>query len=171
MIRIPLTIGMLAALCVLCLGCDRRLRKTEVTVEQLVASFADAKLRNATDVQYVIANASASPRAILFVNLDWAIMDPMRERFAEFSIEYRQIHPNEPLLFHFVDCTQVTNGYGPLRSLPGWQELHDAAGTSLIHGCGELVWIENGRVLHVEPILNYESTSDLIDKTESLMPT
>lgn len=166
LIRIPATICVLVFL-----GCDRHEESPEMPVDELVASLSSASLETEDDVQRVVSNAAASPRAVMFVHLDWAIMEPQRTRFVEFVLDYQRLHPDDPLLFHYVDCTPVTSGYRPLRSLPGWQELHEAAGTSLIHGWGELVWMEHGRVLHVERILNFDSTSQLVEKTETLMPT
>jgi hypothetical protein len=54
--------------------------------------------------------------------------------------------------------------------MPFFPTIGGEGATSLIHGWGELVWMEKGRVLHVERILNYESTSELIQKTETLIP-
>jgi hypothetical protein len=125
---------------------------------------------SASDVQRIISTAAAADRAILFIHVDWALMEPQRTRFVEFINDYLRLHPQDDLGFYYVDCTSVTDGYAPFRSLTGWRELEVAAGTSLIHGWGELVWMEQGRVLHVERILNFESTSELIQKTEALIP-
>lgn len=168
-LQIPTRI-LIAAFVLMIVGCDRNEPESKTQVAGLVATFASASLETEADVANVVSNAAASQRAIMFVNLDWAIMEPQRTRFAQFVLNYRHKHPDDPVLFYYVDCTPVTNGYAPLRSLSGWQELQDAAGTSLIHGWGELVWMERGRVLHVERILNFDSTSKLIEKTESLMP-
>lgn len=172
---------LLVLLCMLAIwGCNRDAPETEVRVDEtvaslevdeLVASFDNVNLETEADVQHVVSNAAASPRAIMFVHLDWASMEPQRTRFAEFMLEYQRTYPDGQILFHYVDCTPVTNGYAPLRSLPGWQKLHEAAGTSLIHGWGELVWMEKGRVLHVERILDCGSAAELVEKTDRLLPT
>jgi hypothetical protein len=169
-IRAKMQIRTVMLLCLLSAygGCARVEPTLELTADEIVASFVNARLESETDVQRVIDNAVASEQAILFVNLDWAIMQPQRKQFAEFMIEYQRRHPANSLMFHYVDCTQITSGYSPLRSLPGWQEL-ETNGQSLIHGWGELVWMERGHVLHVEPILNFETVSDLVRKTEQIM--
>lgn len=152
------------------LGCERASQNVDLPVNEMVASFESAKLESKEDVQRVVTNAALSERAIMFVNVDWAIMEPQRTRFAQFAINYHQANPDDSVLFHYVDCTPVTNGYAPLRSLTGWRELQKAAGTALIHGWGEIVWMHKGRVLHVERILNFETTKDLMEKTKSLLP-
>ena len=152
------------------LGCERDSRNVDLPVKEMVASFGSARLETKEDVQRVVTNAALSERAIVFVNVDWAIMEPQRTRFAQFVINYHRKHPDDSVLFHYVDCTPVTNGYAPLKSLAGWRDLQKAAGTALIHGYGEIVWMHNGRVLHVEGILNFETTEDLIEKTRTLMP-
>lgn len=151
-----------------CIGCNRVEPPVEISVDEIVASFANASLESAEDVQCVVGNAAASEQAILFVNLDWAIMQPQRRQFAEFMIEYQRKHPINSLVFHYVDCTPLKSGYAPLRNLPGWQEL-ESNGQSLIHGWGELVWMKRGRVLHVERIINFDTASGLVRKTDQIL--
>ena len=96
-------------------------------------------------------------------------MARQRSRFAAFKRDYEIKHPTSDLEFHYIDCTPVTSGYEPLRKLDGWQTLEDKNnGSSLVHGYGELVWCKNGRVMHVERPLDFDSTFAMIDKTESL---
>lgn len=170
--------GLCAVVCVLaCVSCDRTEPQVAVIVrpsvglrvDEIVTSLEDASLETEADVERAVANASASERAVIFVHVDWAPMLQQQRRFAEFMLAYQQKHPTDPLMFHYVDCTPVTDGYAPLRSLPGWRELQEAAGVSLIHGHGEMVWLKRGRVLRVEPILNFNSAAALVRKTETLM--
>jgi hypothetical protein len=151
------------------IGCSKR--DPELTVDMLAGSLQDVNLETEADVQAAVSNAAGAPRAIIFVHVDWAIMEPQRTVFAEFMLEYQRKNPDHSILFHYVDCTPVTSGYRPLTLLPGWLELQEAAGTSLIHGWGEIVWMAHGQVLHVERILNFDSAAELIAKTESLMLT
>jgi hypothetical protein len=96
-------------------------------------------------------------------------MEPQRTRFDEFVSEYLRLNPRDNLGFYYIDCTSITDGYAPLKKLTGWAEVEGAAATSLIHGWGELVWMEQGRVLHVERILNFRTISQLLQKTEGLL--
>jgi hypothetical protein len=152
------------------LGCQQR-EYTPIEpvtqVQELARTLSAVQLRTEADVQGVVSHAAACERAILFVNVDWAIMEPQQTRFAQFAFDWHETHPNDDVQFHYVDCT-VTHNYGPLRSLAGWAELEKQAG-GLIHGWGELVWMEKGRVLHVERILNFQSSVQLIDKTNALL--
>lgn len=151
-----------------CICCTRVDPPKEVSVDELLASFVGTRLETEVGVQHVVNNAAASERAILFVHVSWAVMRPQQQQFAQFMIEYQHKHPDDPLMFYYVDCTPITSDYAPLRSLPGWQEL-EPTGQSLIQGWGELVWMEHGRVLYVERILNFKTASDLVRKTEQIM--
>jgi hypothetical protein len=146
----------------------RRQRAEEV--DRLVASFEKASLETPEQVEHVVANAESSERAVLFLHVDWAVMAQQHERFAEFILDFQQAHPRDGVGFHFVDCTPVTRGYAPLRELNGWQGLEDhVGGSSLIHGWGEVVWMEGGRVLQVKPILHFESSEELVRFTKGLL--
>jgi hypothetical protein len=149
-------------------GCER----SELTsrYKEISANIAASSLTSDFEVQRIVSSAAAAERAIVFVHVGWAPMEPQRTRYAQFAHDYLELHPQENLEFYYVDCTPVTSGYAPLKRLAGWAELEAAAGASLIQGWGELVWMERGRVLHVERIQNFESISGLLNKTEALMP-
>jgi hypothetical protein len=150
-------------------GCNRTQTEVALTADELAQTFAAVNAVTEADVQSVVSNAAASERAIMFIHVDWALMEPQRTKFADFAIGYQRVHPNDNVAFHYVDCTPIDSGYRPLRSLAGWSVLEDAVGTSLVHGWGEFVWLERGRVLHVQRISESDSTAQLIKKTESMM--
>src|SRR5690606_9152797 len=145
--------------------------KREQQIELQLTSFSAASLDTPEQVEHVVANAASSERAVLFIHVDWAIMSPQHDRFAEFATDFQQAEPGNQVGFHFVDCTPVSQGYAPLKALPGWMDLQREAGGSLIHGWGEVVWMDEGRVLHVQKILDFPSSKELIAMTESLMPS
>jgi hypothetical protein len=95
-------------------------------------------------------------------------MEPHRSRYIDFVLNFRRKHPTEDVQFHYVDCT-AAHGYGPLRGIAGWREHEGEPRQSLIHGMGEIVWLENGRLLRVERVLRYESAQQLVELTEQLM--
>jgi len=149
------------------LGCDGMNSKTQPAEES--SDFTFSRLESAEDVQRAVDQATSRPNSILLVHVDWAPMVHQRQRFAEFKRRYETRYPNSDLGFAYIDCTAITEGYAPLRSLPGWKELEEQNnGSSLVHGYGELVWCKNGVVLHVESPLNFHSADALIAKTESL---
>lgn len=149
------------------LGCDH-MKSTTHTAEEL-SELAFSRLETAEDVQHAVDRATSRTHAILFVHVDWAPMLHQRQRFAEFKRAYKTRYPKSDLIFKYIDCTAITEGYEPLRKLPGWTELEaHNNGASLVHGYGELVWCNNGRVVHVESPLNFGSANALIAKTESL---
>ena len=88
--------------------------------------------------------------------------------FIEFCEAYSSIRGLPATGFHYIDCTSVTDGYGPLRNLDGWKELESRrGGGSLIHGRGEVVWLDHGRALAVQR-LDYDMTpADLLILTLS----
>jgi hypothetical protein len=159
----------LVGLSLLLTGCDRPQNTPPISVEELTASLRAATLETEAAVERVVSIAAASERAVMFVHVDWAIMGPQRTRFAEFMRDYNRSHPGNNLGFYYVDCTAITSGYAPLTKLPGWAELEAAAGTSLLHGYGELVWLERGRVVGVKQILSFATTAELMQETERLM--
>ena len=87
------------------IGCERESQNSDLPLNEMVASFESARLETEEDVQRVVTNAALSERAIMFVNVDWAFMEPQRTRFAQFAIKYHQTNPDDSVLFHCVDCT------------------------------------------------------------------
>lgn len=102
--------------------------------------FADS--RTESDVDDAMATVVASHRAIIFLHVDWAVIEPQRSRFIEFMREYQRTHVVDSIQFHYVDITP-SHSYAPIRSIAGWKQLEDAAGQSLIHGWGELAWLQD----------------------------
>ncbi len=150
-----------------CIGCTAEV--PERRVDELAESVAAVECQTEEDVRRVVAHAGTSHRAVLFIHVDWAVMAPQRRLIAEFAAHYHQVLPGSDLLFHYVDCSPVTHDYAPLRELDGWKELEDAAGGgSLIGGAGELVWMHRGRVLHVESIIGFKSSSSFVQKTKDI---
>lgn len=147
-------------------GCSRS-TKTSTPNADVLASFESVHFQTPAEVQHVIDHALDSEHAVIFVNLRWATLQFEQRRFAQFALDYRSLYPDDSVLFHYLDCTPITDDYTPLSSMPGWKEL-EKPGRSLIQGYGELVWIRHGRVVHVEPSTNFQVTSDLIHKTEEL---
>jgi hypothetical protein len=152
------------------IACGRTQPEPAKVFNEFSANNAPPRLNSPSDVQRVVTSAATAERAILFIHVDWAPMTQQRTRFDDYVSDYQHSHPQDDLAFYYVDCTSITESYAPLKRLAGWKELEGEAGTSLIHGYGELVWMEQGRVVHVERILNFESTSELLQKTEALIP-
>jgi hypothetical protein len=148
-------------------GCHSSDVKQSETQAELPLSYETLKSVHA--VEAAISQATSSKKAIMLIHVNWAPMNLQRQRFGEFVSDYRSRFPDGEITFHYIDCTTITQNYAPLVSMPGWKELEIAKGNqSLLHGYGELVWCHNGRVLHVEKPLNYDTASALTDKTISL---
>ena len=152
-------------------GCDKPANQSDV--EQLIRSFENVSaLANQESVQQIVDHATRCERAVVFINVNWSLTSQICQRkFAEFAIEYSTHQSVDPAMFHFVEAAPVsTNGYRPLRSVPGWQQLiTNNAGTAMIHGEGEVAWIENGRVLDVRSIYGM-SVIELAELTAKIMP-
>lgn len=147
--------------------CDRP--PAETPVDEFVATLERVDFDTEAQVETVVANAASSTRAIVFVHVDWALMAMQQKLFAEFFLDYQRRFPDDPVQFHYVDCTPVDHSYAPLKALAGWREIEESKGMSLIHGWGELVWMKQGRVVHVEQIINFNSAEQLTKKTEALL--
>jgi len=145
-----------------------RAKLTSSLVDEMLQSFKVARRSSAADVQHVVDHAASSERSIMFIDICWSMTAKIGSyRFAEFIVEYQNAHPNDPVMFYYVDCSHGANGYAPFRSLPGWKDL-ETAGQSLISGNGELVWMHQGEVLRVEPIGRTQTNSELIRMTDRL---
>ena len=137
-------------------------------VDEIIQSFKDTGRSPAADVQHVVDHAASSERSVMFIDICWSTTSKIGSyRFAEFIVEYQNAHPNDPVMFYYVDCPHGANGYAPFRSLPGWKDL-ETDGQSLICGNGELVWMHQGEVLRVEPIGRTQTNSELIRMTDRL---
>ena len=159
----------LALALVASLGCNRMEPEPEGRAAGEIEQCAFSRLETAEEVQLAVHEATSWPDAVILVHVSWAPMVHQRKRFTEFVRAYKTKYPKSDLAFRYIDCTPISGGYEPLRSLPGWKELEELNnGSSLVHGYGELAWLKNGRVLHVERPLNFETPDALIAKTESL---
>lgn len=167
--RIVATTIVLTWIFVLSTGCQETGPSAESLAERLVAQFATISSETVTDVEHVVAHAANSERSIMFIHVDWSFMTLGQRMYSRFITEYFQNHPDDNLLFHYVDCTPVTNGYQPLWNLPGWKELMDS-GNAGIHGWGELVWMDHGRVIHIQRIDDFDTANDLVEWTEKILP-
>ena len=128
--------------------------------------FSVPSLKTPTAVRHALANAVNSDRAIVFVHVDWSFMEPQRSLFLSLMEKYHQQFPNEPVGFHYVDCTSIPGNYTPLTSLPGWpgsgREYYVQHGTA---GWGDAIWIDHGVVQHVESLHETKDVDELMKKT------
>lgn len=151
-------------LAVMALGCT----DTGVDIEQraVAFNFPVPTLESPEQVEDALRNAINSEFAIVFVHMDWAIMQPQRELFISFMLRYHQHFPDRSVGYHYVDCTPITSDYTPLKSLPGWpgsgREIYARQGTG---GWGDVIWIDHGVVQHVETIQESNDVDELIAKT------
>lgn len=152
-----------------CLACHYLLCEHAPYTNVLSRDLSAANLDSEEAVQRVVSNAVASRRAVLLIHVDWAPMEQQRRRYIEFMLNFRRTHPTEDVQFHYVDCT-AAHGYGPLHRISGWREHEGEPRQSLIHGMGEIVWLENGHLLRVERILRFETVEQIVELTEQLMP-
>ncbi|MDB5335082.1 MAG: hypothetical protein JWN70_701 [Planctomycetaceae bacterium] len=120
-----------------------------------------------TDIDAAIGEAVAANFSILFVHVSWAPMKLQRDLFLRFAADCQNKSPGV-ICFRYIDFTDVSDDYPQLFSLPGWAELRQQSGNAMIHGYGELVWMDHGNVVHVERTLNYKNESELTAKTNSL---
>jgi len=113
--RIQLVMALMVGMSGIC-GCKNPSEEVRANaeVEKMVASFHSAKLESDEAIQRVVDNAVKSERAILFINVDWALMEPQKNRFADFAFTYHKDDSKEFVHFHFVDFTSSSNNYHQL---------------------------------------------------------
>jgi len=165
-----LTVAMFLA--VVCFGCNpgtsREAESSEAfpypPVDELLESFRTVSFETEEDVRAAIEVATKPPTSVCYLHLGWSIPSEWHKRtFEEFVVEYHRSRPESPFSFHLIDCTPITSDYSSLYPLPGWER-----GKHAIFGNGEIMWMRNGRVVHVESILGFDSVGDLIEKTATL---
>ncbi len=138
------------------------------SAEALYQSFDATRGMSENAVAIAVENAANSQRAVVFVYVDWAFMRPQLDRFAEFAIAWQSNNENLRIGFHFIDFTEVCNDYRPLTSLPGWPMRNERPDVGRIGGYGEVVWIADGRVVHIQTALDFASGSEMATLTHSI---
>ncbi|MEO1617229.1 MAG: hypothetical protein AAFV88_15365 [Planctomycetota bacterium] len=134
------------------------------TVQELVTSFDKAKLDSPRLVEHAITNARHCRRSVSYLHMPWSLQSlAYKPKFAEFALNcVLQTQSNIPQ-FHFIDCESITDDYSLLYELPGWNERGQK-----MAGMAEILWMQDGKVIHVESAENFRSANDLIEKTRSL---
>ena len=152
------------------LGCDSTSTNRQMTnevgeVELRKIALGSANISFGKDFTLEIEKAMNAKQSIVFAHVKWAPMGFQRQFFCDFANTYRDSHPLDATSFHYIDCTEVASNSAPLRELNGWSELRP--GSRLIQGNGELIWILSGKIVSVEPIMNF-TLNELVEKTETL---
>lgn len=130
--------------------------------------MADGIPRNTADrAEAAIAKAGLSGRAIVFLGLDWSATSVIgSHQFAQYRLGYQDTNPG--IKFQFIDITPLTSDYSALEKLPGWTQILQANSGYPITGSGEVVWIRDQTVVHVQSIFDFRSTAELNRLTEKL---
>ncbi len=108
-------------------------------------------------------------QSIVFAHAAWAPMYFQRRIFCDFVKAYRKSHSSDGTTFYYIDFTQIalnSDLLKELKGLNGWSEL--PTGSGVIHGNGELIWINSGRIVSVQSISNYLTPDELVKKTEMI---
>ena len=102
----------------------------------------------------MIRHAATCERAIIFVHADWSLSSVIGLLFYDdYSAAYLQ-QPDRPFVdFHYMDYSTLNRAPQRLEDLTGWHKLKHSPNSALLHGNGELIYLENGRVIAVEAIL------------------
>jgi hypothetical protein len=145
-----------APVLVVLIGCTSNDDHSEFPADDakiIAIDLLEVHMANSSDVELAIQNARNADQSVMFVCVRWS-MDSLMATFpfAQFMLDYYSSHPNSKLLFHYIDCTSISDGYAPLKEIPGWRKLEEETTGSLLHGYGEVVWLKDGRVLRVEPV-------------------
>jgi hypothetical protein len=142
-----------------------------MTAESLRLPLESSLGMSERDVAVAVGNAAQSSKAVVFVYVRWALMRPQTDRFAELVVDWHANHKHVPVGFHFIDFTDVSNDYRRLTNLSGWPTRGGRPDIGQIGGWGELVWIANGRVVHVQSALGFSDGDELATLTHELFKT
>ena len=154
----------------LSIGCDAtstnpRLTKKVGDAELRIVDLASVNIPFANDFGLEIEKAMKADQSIVFVHVEWAPMHAPRRKFCDFVNAYRKAHLSDGTSFHYIDFTHAVHNKESrkeLKGLNGWSELR----SGVIHGNGELIWINRGKVVSIEPIMNF-TLDELVKKTET----
>lgn len=145
-------------------GCTKRIDPSVIELRRL--SFEEAKGMSELDITNAVNNAARSKLAIIFVYVRWAPMRPQTDRFAELAIDLESTNSTPFIGLHFIDFS--SHDYKSLTTLPGWPTHEGIPEVWRIGGNGELVWIADGRVLHIQTALDFQTSTELVRLTEKL---
>ena len=142
-------------------GCDQSLVVSdEAETVFRVAPMTDSEIHGA------LANAHDSDIAVVFVNMGWSVTSVLGvPKYAQLVMDYYSQRPKSDLLFHIVDCTNLSHDSEIFRDFPDLFEI----GSGFFGGYGELYWFREGRLVHVESIAQIEFLADFIAKTDAVM--
>jgi hypothetical protein len=93
--------------------------------------------------------AVSADYAVIFVQLDWTFLIQERQFFGKFANIYNYGGVGPKANFHVINFTSVTDGYGPLAALPGWNEHDPGPNCHQINGKGEIIWLKNGTIVGI----------------------
>ena len=147
------------------LGCNSTSTNRQMTnevgeVELREIARGSANISFGKDYALEMEKALKAKQSIVFAHVKWATMGFQRKFFCNFANIYRDSHPRDATSFYYVDFTPVAFDSTPLKELNGWSE------SGGIHGNAELIWILNGEIVSVEPIMNF-TLDELVKKTEN----
>lgn len=112
-----------------------------------------------------LAMSVADEHAVVFVQVDWAILTVELAKFREFAANYRQVFPEDATTFRIINFSEVTNGYAPLAKLPGWDEQEPGPNSHQINGVGEVIWLRRGRIVNMTRLDVVDDPTELIRLT------
>ncbi len=105
--------------------------------------------------------------AVVFVQLNWALLHREVDVFQDFARAYRSSGIRPRVNFHMIDFTPVTDGYAPLAALSGWDEHDPGPNSHQINGVGEVIWLNHGRIVGIARLDNVRTKEELISLTRS----
>ena len=119
-----------------------------------------------SEIERVVAEAAREDRAIIFVHVGWAPMEPQKRLFLNFSNHWNRTNAKLPIAFYYLDFSIASRDYSPITNLPGWSETHERLGRNPFHGNGEWAWILEGELVDIGPVWQ-ASLADLDSRTSS----
>lgn len=137
------------------------------TAEEFRSLFESARLAR-DDAVHAIEHATRAKQAVVFVDLKWSLNSAVASvKFSQWLAKYYERNPQTEIAFHYIESTSLTRDYSPYTDLPGWNEL-GAVGKFRPHvsGNGEILWLEEGRVIGFEALGRHFQTKVLDQKTE-----
>ena len=138
----------------------------EMSRDDLLEAFEGMLQPDAAAVSTAIDAVVQLPGvSVSYLHLAWSTESEIRKReFADFILAWQLAHPESSVTFHFINASAITHDYGPLQTIPGWEEGRHGVG-----GYGEVLWMREGHLIDFGKIGDFNSTVALVEKAESLV--
>ncbi len=110
--------------------------------------------QTAAELDSMVEHAAGCERSVIFVHANWSLTSKFCLLFYDDYIWAYLEQPGRPFVnFHAMDYSVYNRLPDSLAGLEGWDELSQRQGRARFAGDGELIYLENGKVVASKSVL------------------